>query len=325
MDKFLIHSGFDYCDHEGDLKLLQRSKALDEYLDVVYGKSWFDAKFRLNIQPHEVKRTKDLWNFFLVAVSATKLASANEQSVLNLPRSLINPIRTLTTFVEPKSPIRLALVATHSVIVEDLSTAWHPSWQGDTVEAAHAVTAQELSQIEAALQLIEASSRRAVSLIVEVCAAICLLRTPRRMDIGSCVSLTSKFIPGLIYFTPAPTIMTAESIIHESAHLWLSRYELSGDLYVDADRRVASPLRPDARPISGLLHQIWVLSNLVPFYSDLSLLNLPLITANSEKIAKRVIQHTKDLEAGLGFISDNEDAFTDRGREFIKSLIHRNI
>lgn len=322
MNSGLVPTGFNYCDHEGDLELLQRSKALDEYLGDVYGKSWFDAKFRLNIQPHAVKQTKDLWNFFLMAVCATKSTSAIDQSFLTLPRSLTDPIRTLACFVDAESLISLAVVASHPAIAEDLSTAWHPAWQGFRVEAAHTVTAQELSKIETALQLIQSVS--AASLVGEVCAAVCLLRANERMDLGSCVSLTSKFIPGLIYFTPAPVIMTAESIVHEAAHLWLSRFELSGDIYVDADRKVASPLRPDARPVSGLLHQIWVLSNLVRFYRDLSRLSLPLITANSDKLAKRLAQHATDLEAGLGVISDNDDAFTYRGRDFVKSLMHSN-
>ena len=320
----LTYAGFEYCDHEGDLKLLQRSKALDEYLGDVYGESWFVAKLSLNIQPHAVRQTKDLWNFFLVAVSATKSTSAIDQSVLTLPRSLIDPIRTLASFVDDQSPISLAVVASHPAIAEDLSTAWHPAWHGIKVEAAQMVTAQELSKIEAALQIIQSSSVRAASLVGEVCAAVCLLRAKSTMDVGSCVSLTSKLIPGLIYFTPAPVIMTAESIVHEAAHLWLSRFELTGDLYIDADRKVASPLRPDPRPVSGLLHQIWVLSNLVPFYRDLSRLDLPLITANSEKLAKRLAQHAMDLEVGLGVVSDNEDAFTDRGRDFVRSLAHSN-
>ena len=213
MESGLIPTGFEYCDHEGDLELLQKSKALDEYLGDVYGESWFAAKFLLNIQPHAVKQTKDLWKFFLVAVCATKSTSAIDQSVRTLPRSLTNPIRTLANFVDAESPISLAVVASHPAIAEDLSTAWHPAWQGVKVEAAQTVTAQELSKIEAALQLIQSSSVRAASLVGEVCAAICLLRANGRMDLGSCVSLTSKFIPGLIYFTPAPVIMTAESIV----------------------------------------------------------------------------------------------------------------
>jgi hypothetical protein len=320
----LIDSPPEYHDHEGDLNLLRRAKALDDYLGDIYGELWNSAMSQLHVQLAEVKQTKNLWAFFLLAASATRSASANDSNSLPPPLSFGDPIRRLASFVHPNGSLSLAVVAGHSAIAEDLSMAWHPAWQGVRVEGAQVVTVQELSQIEAALQLIEATSVSATSLVGEVCAAICLLRTNGRMDLGSCVSLTSKFIPGLIYFTPAPVIMTAESIVHESAHLWLSRFELSGDLYVDADRKVASPLRPDSRPVSGLLHQIWVLSHLVPFYRDLSRLSLPLITANSDKLAKRLAQHATDLEAGLGVISDNEDAFTDRGRDFVKSLTHSN-
>ncbi len=323
-----MKSGFNsssgYGDPESDLSLAQRAKVLDEYLCKVYGELWRAVKKRLYVQPDTAKQTKDLWEFFLLAVSAANAASANGSSTLALPQDLSEPIRRIASFVRPNGSINLVVVAGHPAIAEDLSTAWHPAWQDTKVEAAQEVTIEELSQIESALQLIETSSVRAASLVHEVCAAVCLLRTDGTMNLGSCISLTSKFVPGLIYFTSSPVIMTSESIVHEAAHLWLSRFESSGDLYIDANRRVASPLRPDSRPVSGLMHQVWVLSNLVSFYRDLSRLDLPLINANSEKLAKRMAQHSTDLEAGLAIISDNENALTVRGRDFVKSLSHRN-
>ena len=322
MKRGRIHSSSEYGDPESDLSLAQRAKVLDDYLCNVYGELWRAIKGRLYVQPDVAKQTKDLWEFFLLAVFAAKEASANETSTLALHNALSEPICRLASFVGPKGSISLVVVAGHPAIAEDLSTAWHPAWQGTKVRAAQEVTGIELSQIEAALQLIETTSVRASSLVGEVCAAVCLLRTEGAMKLGSCISLTSKFVPGLIYFTPAPVIMTSESIVHEAAHLWLSRFESSGDLYVEANRRVASPLRPDSRPVSGLMHQIWVLSNLVSFYRDLSRLDMPLITANSKKIAKRLAQHADDLKAGLAIMGENENALTVRGRDFVKSLTY---
>jgi HEXXH motif-containing protein len=313
-----------FYDREGDLILLHRAEALDGYLGEAYGKSWHSMRLAAYAQPKDISQTKDLWSFSLLAVAAAKKSTAVEKIAPSLDRSLSTPFRNLANFESHDGLINLAIVAAHPAITEDLLTAWHPSWQESSVEAARVVSEHELSRIEAAMHLIELSSPPAASLVGEVCAAVCLLRTGATLNAGSCVSLTSKFIPGLIYFTPAPVIMTAESIVHEAAHLWLSRFELAGELYVDADRKVASPLRPDPRPVSGLLHQIWVMSNLIPFYRDLSRLSLPLITANSGKLAKRLTQHVLALEAGLSVISANENALTDRGREFVKSLTISN-
>ncbi len=319
-----IHSSGRYIDPEGDLSLVERAKALDNYLCAFYGDSWQAIKDGLTAKPETAEQTKDFWEFFLLAIPAAKEASANDSSSLALPQALSKPIRRLASIVRPKDSINLVVVAGHPAIAEDLSTAWHPAWQDSQVEAAEEVTVEELSQVESALRLIEASSIRATSLVDEVCAAVCLLRSNGTTNRGSCISLTSKFVPGLIYFTSSPVIMTSESIVHESAHLWLSRFESAGDLYIDANRRVASPLRPDSRPVSGLMHQVWVLSNLVSFYRDLSLLDSPLINANYEKLAKRMAQHSTDFTAGLATMADNENALTDRGRDFVRSLNYRN-
>ena len=319
-----INSTSDFSDPEGDLSLVQRAKTLDNYLCNKHGDFWSAVRGKLHVQPDTAKQTKDLWEFFLLATFAVKEASVNEKSAISFTDAMVEPIGRLASFVSPKSFNSLVVISGHPAIAEDLSTAWHPDWQGAKVEASKKLTDEDLSRIGAALKLIDLSKIRAASLVSEVCAAFCILHTEEAIKPGLCISLTSKFVPGLIYFTSAPVIMTAESIVHEAAHLWLSRFELSGDLYIDATRRVSSPLRPDPRPISGLLHQIWVLSNLVSFYQDLSRLDMPLISTNSEKISKRLIQHAADLQVGLAIMDGNKNALTERGLNFVKSLTHTN-
>lgn len=315
----------DFIDPLGEASLLSKAKVLDEYLAGVFAENWTAASARLRIQTAEENKTKNLWGFFLLASAAIIKATKNKSTADGAAELLAHRFCTLADVASPRGGLGLLVVADHPSIKEDLSTAWHPALEGAKLQAAEAITSQELSQIESALGLIEVASTRATSLVNEVCAAICLLRVTGKMDPGSCISLTSKFVPGLIYFTPAPVIMTSESIVHEAAHLWLSRFESSEDLYIEPDRRVASPLRLDPRPLRGLTHQTWVLSNLLPFYRDLSRLDLPVIAANSEKLAKRLAQHAADLEVGLAIVRDNKDAFTDRGRDFVESLSSSGI
>lgn len=322
MQTSFCHSQIDFTDPTGEASLLAKANALDEYLAGVFSEKWQGARARLGIQTTKNCQTKNLWSFYLLAVATAKKFKTMTSDGEEL---LASPFRLLANIASPSGGLSLVVVADHHLIKEDLSTAWHPAWQGAEVQAAESITEDELSQIKVALSLIEAASAKATSLVNEVCAAICLLRTKEKMDPGLCVSLTSKFVPGLIYFTPAPVILTSESIVHEASHLWLSRFESSVDLYSESERYVASPLRQDSRPISGLMHQIWVLSNLVPFYRDLLLLDRSVIAVNSEKITKRMAQHAGDLQVGLAIASNNKDAFTDRGRDFLESLASRAI
>lgn len=326
MQTGFCRSQMNFTDPTGEASLLAKANALDEYLAGVLPDKWQAARARFGIQTAGKCQTKNLWSFYLMAVATANSANKNESIPSDGVGFLASPFRLLANIASPSGGLSLVVVADHPLIKEDLSNAWHPAWQGTEMQAAESITEDELSQIKIALGLIEAASANATSLVNEVCAAICLLRTTDKLGPGFCVSLTSKLVPGLIYFTPAPVILTSESIVHEASHLWLSRFESSGDLlYSQPERHVASPLRLDPRPIGGLVHQIWVLSNLVPFYRDLLLLERPVIAANSQKLAKRMAQHAADLQAGLATVCNHKDAFTDRGRDFMECIASRAI
>jgi hypothetical protein len=315
-----------FADREGDGAISARASALDEHLSRQLGEEWGSIKTAISPpQQQAMVRARDLWAFFLLAVSSAKKLQTSEtaaDSALKPKKLTVQPFVDLALLESPGRTLSVSVVAGHPAIEDDLSSSWHPSWMGAHVAPSDHVSPEEIAQIENALALIEKASPHAASLVSEVCSAICLLRTEGgELSQGSCISLTSKLVPGLVYFTPAPVLMTSESIVHEASHLWLSRFEAVAEMYTDPSRTVSSPLRPDPRPLTGLMHQVWVLSNLVPFYHELGECPLPVVQTNAAKISKRLDQHTADLSSGLLILSENFDALTDRGRSFAESLI----
>lgn len=314
-----------FLDPEGDEAIAARAVALDAHLLGQFGEGWESMKAVIPPQHQGAVRAKDLWAFYLLAVSSAKKLQTFENTLHSIAQSkalVAPPFVELAMLKSPAGSLSASVVASHPAIVEDLASSWHPSWMGARVVPADQVSPEEIAQIGNALALIEKASPHAASLVGEVCSVICLLRTEGgNLSPGSCISLTSKLVPSLIYFTPAPVLMTAESIVHEAAHLWLSRLETVTEMYEDPSRIVSSPLRPDPRPLTGLMHQVWVLSNLVPFYHELSKCELPVIQTNAAKISKRLDQHTSDLRSGLTILSENLDTLTGRGRLFAESLI----
>ena len=309
-----------HTDAKGSNLLKSRAFGLDSYLATALADNWIDAKLSLGVSPECLSSTKELWPFFLVAVDAVKKIAAH--NVLSGALATMGRFRKLALLNSPESKLTLSIVADHPTIRSDLTSSWHPSWNDSRVYPADQVYESEAGQVSRALALIEEVSPRATSLISEVCDAICLLRlTDEKMLSGKCISLTSKLIPGLVYFTAAPTIMTSESLIHESAHLWLSRFEAAEDMYIDPNRAVLSPLRPDPRPLTGLMHQVWVLSNLVPFYKELSNSKSTLVSTNHTKILKRMTQHTEDLKLGLDILIKNSKALTEGGLRFVQTML----
>jgi hypothetical protein len=61
-------------------------------------------------------------------------------------------------------------------------------------------------------------------------------------------------IPGYIVLTPADDVMQVlEAVVHETAHLYLFRSECGAALVRPSERLFASPLRPNPRPLRGVL------------------------------------------------------------------------
>jgi len=310
-----------FDDSLGEKAIFEKAEALDNYLEQKFGKSWQGVKSNIKYLPNNAVESKQLCHFFLAATSAVKLDQYPKQDKIPTFNDLAEPFKNLGPFSSPRGSISISLLCAHTSVEIDISAAWHPTWQSGTLTAFESVDLNTTDQIINALQIIEDASVISSGMISALCSEICILQPGGKIDKGSSISMTSKIVPGLIYFTPSPVLMTAESIVHEVAHLWLSRHEAGGDMYKDPNRMVSSPLRPDPRPLSGLTHQVWVLSNLVPFYSSLLNLSIPVVLLNKSKIEKRLAQHETDLNSGLQTLNDNASGLTVKGQEFL-SLIN---
>jgi hypothetical protein len=68
-----------------------------------------------------------------------------------------------------------------------------------------------------------------------------------------------------------PFARTAEILLHEAAHTRLNGYLAVHPLFRERDplRRYVTPLRPDPRPLFGVVHQLFVLARLAHFYTRL--------------------------------------------------------
>jgi HEXXH motif-containing protein len=110
-----------------------------------------------------------------------------------------------------------------------------------------------------------------------------------------------------------PTILGAESILHESAHLALMGLESVVGLYRNPNIRVATPLRSDPRPVSGLMHQVFVLLNLESMYRVLQGLDHPDVRKNLQQVIKRHLRHRTDLCDGISALLAHRSTLTDAG------------
>jgi len=260
------------------------------------------------------KRRSDLWKerLFLNYVVRT------EGSEQKLPTSYFEFLGTLPEITIP-SLSSLVITARSAWIDSDLSVAWHPDLTGYAIEAVErdSISLETISIIERAMALLglHPSSR---ALVENHCRAICVVNAVPELTRGQCISLCSKSVPGVVFLSAAPTILTAESVVHESAHQMLYAIEELHSLVRDEAARVVTPLRPDARPVSGLLHQTWVLWHLIHFYRVIVDANNDLVKANRSQICKRLDKHMQDYHTGYGILCENREALTPRGEAFVQ-------
>jgi hypothetical protein len=311
-----------FKDKNSEICIYEKAKALDSYIYAQVGEVWLKLKNKLRLSTDNTKISKEMWRFFLVAIYLTKSISVNKKNkVIEIIEKILESDEIYESNIITSSSSTISLVCTsdNRFIKSDLQSAWHPSFEKNNVVPLQKDELEEgvVGKIKKTLDFLETTSVFAADLLKEVCASVCIL-SDEGLQEGACVSLTSKIVPGLIYMSTPPVIMMAETMVHESSHLWLSRHESSCDLYSDSNKLLMTPLRPDPRPISGLLHQVWVLSNLIKLYQDFEKSNESIIKKNAPKITKRLNIHKKDYSQGLSVIRENMNSFTENGVAFIR-------
>ncbi len=305
----------------GAPRLDERARVLDSWLHDVLSDDWARIKDQWGLigSPCEIGHAQ-AWRFFLPAMySARRLARRAAPADVFEVKSSLSRAPVLSGRVGC-----LISIDPHEALRDDLKGAWHPSLEGLQVEVVSPVDRESAhANIRAALDLLMCASPPSFDLVSGYCGAISFVAPDQPARQGFCVSTTSKSIPGLVYLSAVPTILSAESLVHESAHLKLGLHELDCSLFVDPKHLVRTPLRPDPRPVSGLLHQVWVLVHLQELYQDLLRDSSEIVRINFFKIRDRLSAHSRDLVEGLRVIHTARDSFTEDGWRFVEALVQR--
>ncbi|MGV3722107.1 MAG: aKG-HExxH-type peptide beta-hydroxylase [Actinomycetota bacterium] len=128
-------------------------------------------------------------------------------------------------------------------------------------------------------------------------------------------SSSAADLPGIIFADTTSEIALLEVMVHESAHHLLYIAETGGPLIDPAETRTfVSPLRPDPRPLRGILLAYHALAFMCAFYRDLRASDLGdgvMSTADLLDLQRKM------SEAG-GVLDAASSSLTDRGIEFLK-------
>ncbi|WP_086665692.1 aKG-HExxH-type peptide beta-hydroxylase [Lentzea kentuckyensis] len=111
----------------------------------------------------------------------------------------------------------------------------------------------------------------------------------------------------------APWIWFADHLTHEAAHHRLYTAIVDDPLVVD-DRTVTSPVRKDPRPLSGVVHALYVETKLIDTFRRLQSADVPVSQAElADKLAEFTLLHQQCVEV----ISEHRDALTQGGRDLL--------
>ena len=318
-----LHSVLRVDDPWLEASTRERALALDSWLDGQARGAWADLTRAWRLPPVATTPVRDLWAYHLVVMEAARVETAGRggSAASAIEALACEPLDECEPVHMPGGGI-FSLPCDHRVIRSDLRTVAHPSIAGFVLSglsrAAIANTAR--ADIVEALSLVASAPPDLLQLVRFHCGAIALLGVEPSLEPGKCVSLTSKLIPGIVYVTPVPPILMAESIVHESAHLCLASHERRVCLYVDSARRVMTPLRPDPRPISGLMHQVWVLWHLTRLYRALLASPSEAVVRIFRPVEKRLALHEEGLAQGIAALGDATDGLTPDGVLLVDAL-----
>lgn len=134
---------------------------------------------------------------------------------------------------------------------------------------------------------------------------------------GLSISLSSDSFWGAILISDADEILFNESLIHEHSHNvmygLLRRYTFLISGGFDGERHY-SPWRPDARPLYGLLHAVYVFSRVCEYYARL-IQN----RTTSVELQSRLALMQARVEVGC-LVLDNSNDLTEDGEALVHAI-----
>lgn len=142
---------------------------------------------------------------------------------------------------------------------------------------------------------------------------------PLRPDHGRFRSGSDPAVPGLVRVDCQQSLQVLEGLVHEAAHEYLFRCEVPEPLADPHDEaRYASPLRPDPRPLRGILMAYHALAYICALYVELAERRVFDPTALEGEVAR--LRHEAD-EAGRT-LHRQRSSLTYAGTDFVERTDH---
>jgi hypothetical protein len=136
---------------------------------------------------------------------------------------------------------------------------------------------------------------------------------------GSFASSSSPHVPGLIRLSLGNDILELlETIVHETAHLYLYRFEQAGRLVKEnCETAFTSPLRSDPRPLRGILLAMHACAYIAAAFAEAGAAALDdprKCKAQKLEVLDLFDQASQVVDTATGFLTAKGMAFTERTR-----------
>lgn len=310
---------FDYRCDDAHRDLAERAAALDGWLDERLGGPWRSLRSRLaptgEAQPHPRRS----WGEFLCGF---ELARIESRDGADAARSIASAWSDDPPTCLPVPERGIGVLAAHPSLQRALDSSWRPDIHRVALVALgrEALGGGPAARLASALAALSESSPTGWRLVEQECAAVAIVTTDPPLADQGAVSLTVKRVPGLVIVSEVPVLLLIEGLVHEAAHLWLNGVERVREFCADPDLRLVSPLRRDPRPVSGLLHQAWVLAHLAILHDELAASGHRSLADEMPRIEAFRRSHRSDLTAALDTLEGTPGALTEMGRRFTESM-----
>jgi HEXXH motif-containing protein len=196
----------------------------------------------------------------------------------------------------------------------------HPDKHGNALDLGGHDLATWQAALDDALALIAAALP---ALVPEL--GVTLRRiVPIGFDAERHLSCSYREAPGLVYLSLHPHPLTmAEAIVHETQHAKLNLLSwLDPILANPPDERVASPARPDLRPLFGVLLAVHAFVPVAWLHHQLAALDHPI--ARGPEFARRRAQVLDGNAAGLRTLHEHARP-TATGAKVVKALVELDL
>jgi HEXXH motif-containing protein len=300
-------------------------EALNSYLTKELEK-WpgLAEKWELNAIANDARQWK---NLALPVLTAHKIVSSLQSKTASIANDKCVKWESATVLKKEISVPGLAEVTmnmANPAFDEESELMSHPDMPASTAIDKNATLSSTKNSLLEAFSMITNASQRSVDVVTAGLSNIVVLELPANMPEGECISFTSRSSPGTVFLSNMPPILFAESLIHESAHNVLYSACRLREITSDDHSLHSSPLRPDPRPISGIIHQVLVLHYLVDFYKGLrECTDIPKVKRNERQIEKRYKKLDSELKQGVETLKSC-DGITDLGEDLLQ-LISNDI